>query len=688
MSFNGLDTATLTIESPAANAVWNNRFAEQLRQSEERYRELFENANDLIFTIDLQGNFTSINKAGERVLGYSVEEALTKNISDILSPEHLARARANMSKKVSGSAPTVYELEIITKNGSKIPVETSTRLIEIDGYPVGIQGISRDITERKSAEAALFESERLRCSVLTGAPIILFAVNREGEFTMSEGRGLEALGLTADMLIGLKVKDLYSEDKDALNNIERAMQGETFSANTNINNVYFDTWYAPHRNADGEIVGVIGVATDISERKRVEERLREREKQFEGILGSLQEVVWSYSPNESRILYVSPAVKSVYGVTATEFYQKPTLWLELAHPEDRAITTKFFNELYAEGTAETEYRILRNGEIRWIHCRARQIKRQINELTSVHLRTDGITTDITERKQLEQQLRHAQKLESVGQLAAGIAHEINTPLQYVGDNTRFLRDAFADLLMTLDWQNELVTACREQHLEPELLARIMETVKRCDVEYLSEEIPQAILQSLDGLECVTKIVQSMNDFTHPGSTEMKSVDLNKSIESTVTVTRNEWKYIADLELDFDTNLPPVLCFASEINQVILNLIINAVHAIQDVVGDSSDRGKIKITTQIDKSGKNAEIRISDTGAGIPEDIRGRIFDPFFTTKEVGKGTGQGLAISHRLIVGKHGGKLTFETEKGCGTTFIISLPLQNAKIMQPEYSVA
>jgi PAS domain S-box-containing protein len=269
--------------------------------------------------------------------------------------------------------------------------------------------------------------------------------------------------------------------------------------------------------------------------------------------------------------------------------------------------------------------------------------------------------------------RISQKMESIGHLAAGVAHEINTPLQYVGDNNRFIGEAFSDLACLFGKYSD-ISARFESGADPAgLLSEIEVLNRQADSQYLLKEIPGAIEQSLEGIERVNRIVKSMRDFAHPGSTEMQSVNLNHSIESTITVARSEWKHVAEIETDFDENLPPVTCVASEINQVILNLIINATHAIADVLGTSGGKGKIKLSTA--GRGEMVEIRVSDTGLGIPNEYKAKIFDPFFTTKKVGLGTGQGLAISHQVIVGKHGGNLSFETEFGTGTTFIIRIPI-------------
>ena len=282
--------------------------------------------------------------------------------------------------------------------------------------------------------------------------------------------------------------------------------------------------------------------------------------------------------------------------------------------------------------------------------------------------------DITDRRLLESQLAQAQKLEAIGQLAAGIAHEINTPTQYVSDNTRFLQDAFSDLFTLFDQYNGVCQTVRDHERATEALKIVEQTAQDIDAAYLCEEIPTAIQQSLEGLERVATIVRAMKEFSHPGGEEKAAINLNKAVESTITVARNEWKYVADMVTHFDPELPMVPCFAGDINQVILNLVVNAAHAIAEAIQThNKPKGVITITTRYVAS--VAEIHIQDTGPGIPEAIRGRIFNPFFTTKEVGRGTGQGLALAHAVVVEKHGGTITFETEVGQGTTIIIRLPI-------------
>ncbi|HWD93192.1 MAG TPA: ATP-binding protein [Verrucomicrobiae bacterium] len=285
-----------------------------------------------------------------------------------------------------------------------------------------------------------------------------------------------------------------------------------------------------------------------------------------------------------------------------------------------------------------------------------------------------LATEITQRRSVEAQLRQAQKLKVIGQLAAGIAHELNTPAQYVGDNTSFLKDAFHNFTGAIQACQDLLA--KRSELTPELLDQTAALLKVSDLDYLSEQIPAALDETLEGIKRISEIVKAMKDFSHPGSQGKTPSDLNKAIKSTVTVSRSEWKYVADLTLKLEDTLPLIPCLVGEFNQVILNLIVNAAHAIGDVAKETpSSKGVITISTSL--SGNFVEVQVADTGTGIPESAREKLFEPFFTTKEVGKGTGQGLFIARNVIVEKHGGTIDFETKMGAGTTFIIRLPLSN-----------
>ena len=271
------------------------------------------------------------------------------------------------------------------------------------------------------------------------------------------------------------------------------------------------------------------------------------------------------------------------------------------------------------------------------------------------------------QRRLEEELHHAQKLEAVGRLASGIAHEINTPIQYIGDNTRFLADAVDSLSKALDGQRTEL----ERVAPAETLARIDRAGEDLDLPYVRTEAPRTVARTLEGVRRVATIVRAMREFAHPGESEPVAADINRSLEATLDVARNEYRYVADVVTELG-QLPLVTCRPGDLNQVFLNVIVNAAHAIEDVVQGTDARGIIRVRTSTD--GDAVVIAISDTGGGIPAEVRGKVFEPFFTTKDVGRGSGQGLAIA-RSIVEAHAGSISFETAPGSGTTFRIRIPL-------------
>jgi PAS domain S-box-containing protein len=269
----------------------------------------------------------------------------------------------------------------------------------------------------------------------------------------------------------------------------------------------------------------------------------------------------------------------------------------------------------------------------------------------------GTGLDITDRKAAEERMASSDRLESIGRLAAGVAHEINTPIQYLSDSVSFIREGVKELL-------EYIDALRASMPAPPEADE--------NVEDLRKEMPPALTLVADGLTRIAEIVRSMKDFAHADQNEMCEVDLNRSIASTLVVARSEYKPVAEVETSFG-QIPPITCHAGQINQVVLNIVVNAAHAIADKVQRTGAIGKITVSTRVE--GNHVVIAIGDTGNGIPEEIRSNIFDPFFTTKEVGRGTGQGLSIARAVIVKGHGGELDFTTQMGKGTTFFVRLPL-------------
>lgn len=414
---------------------------------------------------------------------------------------------------------------------------------------------------------------------------------------------------------------------------------------------------------------------DITTRMAMERRLKKTESLFKVTTDNALDFICLLDI-ESRMVYHNTAIRRLLGHSNAWF--AANRMIDVVHAEDRE---RFMEALEKGATAGLtqifEYR-LPNAKGEWIH-----LEGQVSMVEDPGGRQDTlllVSRDISQRKQseleraqVEIQLRHAQKMEAVGQLAAGIAHEINTPIQFIGDNLRFLSEAHGSLKRLMDTlpdlldQAKAIPACSEKVQAYEALQEAE------DFQYLMEEAPQALSQSMEGVERVSTIVKAMKYFSHPGTVGQVMVDLNQAIGSTLTVSRNEWKYVADVETHFDEKLPLVPCYPGEFNQVILNIIINAAHAIAEVVG-GREGSKGLITVSTSQIGEWVEVRIKDTGPGIPAAVLSQIWVPFFTTKPVGKGTGQGLSIVHSVMA-KHGGTAVAESEVGQGATFILRFPL-------------
>jgi signal transduction histidine kinase len=278
----------------------------------------------------------------------------------------------------------------------------------------------------------------------------------------------------------------------------------------------------------------------------------------------------------------------------------------------------------------------------------------------------------TALRETQAQLAAARHLEAVGQLAAGIAHEINTPVQYVGDSLAFLQEAYAGMSRVVGQYRRAADQVRDTAGHEAFARGMRDTEEDVDLDYLESNVPSSLDRCVDGIARISSIVRAMKEFAHPGQHEESSADLNQALRSTLVIAANEYKHVADIETNF-AELPPILCHVGELNQVFLNLIVNAAHAIGDVVDGTGTKGRIRIATRVD--GESVCVEISDTGSGVPASIRDRIFDPFFTTKEVGKGSGQGLAIARSIVVNKHHGSLTLDSTEGSGATFTVTLPI-------------
>jgi signal transduction histidine kinase len=411
---------------------------------------------------------------------------------------------------------------------------------------------------------------------------------------------------------------------------------------------------------------------EASEKERLEKLVSERTRELALVVEGTQAIPFALDVEDGHFEYIGPQGPARLGFS--EDLWKQIGFLDKLMPRDRngAVRSKLDDS--KAGSVEIEATVLTNDDkrvdLRWVaSC-------EQSDNTGQHKVLRGMMLDVTDQRRLESELAQAQKLESVGRLAAGVAHEINTPVQFVSDSVSFVREAMDDLSEIVDKYRELRNATQNPGQAGEVVAAAAKAAAEAeddaDLDYILENAPVALDRARDGLGRVAAIVRSMKEFAHPDRKEMAQSNLNQAIQSTLVIASNEYKYVADVETNLG-DVPLVNCYAGEINQVVLNLIVNAAHTIGDVVKGTDKKGRIRVATRV--LDDMVEISIGDTGKGIPVDVRSRIFDPFFTTKEVGKGTGQGLAIARSVIVEKHGGTLHFETELGVGTTFFIRLPI-------------
>ena len=671
-----------------SNALERQRTGAALRQSEGLARAILDALPANLCVLDKSGALTMVNKSWAATgpqstpLGGGAPLGLGDNYLDACraapNNRHAALALEGILAVLSRKAPSFR-----TDYPGEVAGQKRWFLLQAAPFAKGMAGAvvsHRDITDRMHAINELKESEeRFRIIVETAQEAVVM-INAEGNIIYANPRANTMFGYTPKEIADMPLfKILDPADQPLLEQkLKRRRQGlsdqyELRFRHKKGHRIWTMLNATPLHAAGKPYQGSIGMITDISDRVRAEARLRRNEARYRSLVESMHEGL-VMARASGNVTYVNNRFCDMLGRKKAELAGK-----HLADFADEGSRQRL-EQMLAAGSGAKDSPQLSQQEVIWEHASGRHIYSLVSP--SVYADEEGkdagffaVVTDTTERKGLESQLLHSQKLEAIGQLAAGIAHEINTPAQYVGNNTQFIKGAFEDLLAVITAARALVEAAKTACPGLDDVKALETVMLERDVDYLQAEVPGAIAQTLEGVERISTIVRSVKQFAHPGAVQMAPADLNESMRSTATVSRNEWKYVAELDLDLDPALPLVVCMIGEINQVVLNLIINAAHAIADAKKlDPEREGRITLATRLIPSW--AEIRVSDTGTGIPMAAQAKIFDPFFTTKEVGRGTGQGLTISRSIVVEKHKGQLFFETRQGYGTTFVVRLPLE------------
>ncbi|MEA2639517.1 MAG: two-component system, NtrC family, sensor kinase [Chloroflexota bacterium] len=613
-------------------SVVNWRLNESARRAAEEslahLASLVQSSDDAIIGQAPDGTITGWNLGAERLFGYTATEIVGRPIGLLEPPDLQEEAAAILEWVRRGERLEHYETARVRKDGTRCDVSLTVSPIRDEaGHIAGASATARDITDRRRAETERSTTQKARYRELKLLLDIGQSLLREQAITTFLEESIDRIMASGPYDTGT----IRFADVDGRNIQAMTHRGYRDMAHA------LGSYNRTADDASGTPPGALATpATDLPPRVRslsqtdpvVIEDLVAADR-FRGLQrDGVKSAIW---------------VPLVTGTTSLGHLVLGLRAPRQIPPNELRLLTAIASQL---GFAAQKSRLSEESE------RAR-----------------------AQRQWAEEQLRQSQKMEAIGVLAGGIAHEINTPIQFVGDNTRFLQEAFADLQRVLTEYRALRDAIPPGAVEPAILEELERTEARADVSYLKEEVPKALGDSLDGVTRVATIVRALKEFAHPDAAEKAPADLNQALLSTLTVARNELKYLADVETELE-ELPLVHCHIGELNQVFLNLLVNAAHAIADVVGESGQRGLIRVRTERDDDA--VIVSISDTGSGIREELRERVFDPFFTTKEVGKGTGQGLALARAIVVDKHGGTIALESEVGRGTTFYVRLPIEGS----------
>ncbi|MBU1247667.1 MAG: PAS domain S-box protein, partial [Proteobacteria bacterium] len=634
-----------------------------LQDSEERYRRIFDTTADCLIIANMEGFIQEVNLAACEVYGYSREEFVGMNVSQFIHPDSMDVFK-DFQQQSKERRFFRGETRDRRKDGTYFNTEVTGSSIRYKGKP-HLMAMVRDITDRKAAQETIRENAERFQALIENLPAGVLVFNPDASLAL--------FNTMACVLLGVKSQDMNEKPLDTplWNFIDldgkvvpveqypvmRILSGEEAIIGQELGVlhpgdrglVWVQVDAFRENEADGTLKNVVVHFWDITERKLADQGLRESEDFQRLLLRSIGAAIFVIDPANQTLESMNDRARTLLGHGSNLLLGdniNELCWRDA----DGNCTLGLGHASLGE---EQEFVLIRPNGTRVPVSR-----------TTVQVDIKGVSRyvfivfDITDRKAMERQMNLGQKLEAIGSLAAGIAHEINTPVQYLSSNISFLKGAFEEIRAEIESCPPKICEAGE---------RLKETL---------EEVPVAIEDCQEGITRVSEIVLGMRRFSHPDSGELKPVDINGAIHNTVTISRNEWKYVAEMELDLAENLSPIKSSPGDCNQVILNVVVNAAQAIAEKVEGTEERGKITITSRQDRD--YVEVRIRDTGGGIPEEHQTKIFDPFFTTKEVGKGTGQGLAITHSIL-DRFSGTIAFETELGTGTTFIIRLPVYHVE---------
>jgi PAS domain S-box-containing protein len=666
-------------------AVERKLSEDRLRESEQRQKAILDSVQVGILVIDPQEYIImDINPAALAMVGKRREQVIGQVCHRLVCPADEGACPLTDKKQKADHS----ERELIGPDGN-VPILKTVCPIVLNGKEHLLESFL-DITEIKQAKNVLEKSrERLEREVakrteelqiaktqwestFDAVPDLIILVDRDHKIIRCNRAFAERIGLKPQDTIGKKCYKLihgtdYPPDfcphekllKDETDHMEEVYE-KTLDA-------YLQITTSPLKDSQGRVYASVHVARDISELKNAQKKISDQLEFMQKLVDTIPNPVFVKN-REGVYILVNSSFEERFGskqsVLGGTVYEVALEDLAKEHTEQEEKIWETGDTLVYESQINDI-----NGNLRDVIVNKALLYNSNGEPFGIV----GISIDITERKRMERQLIKAQRLDAIGQLAAGIAHEINTPTQFIHNNIEFLEESCQTLLDLCQTLPELYAKVKSGQAAQEIVQTIQEMMGKADLDYLPHEIHDALKGSLEGVDRITAIVDSMRYFSHPGTEEKAPIDINQALDHAITVSRNEWKYYARITTDLEEDLPVLQGYAVPLNQALLNLIVNAAQAISQKLGETpEEKGVINITTR--RVNGDIEIRFSDNGTGIDPEVLPRIFDPFFTTKEVGKGTGQGLALVNTVVVEKHGGHIDVETELGKGTSFIISIP--------------
>lgn len=647
-----------------------------IKESEKQYRVLVEGTHSFVLRANSNEIITFANQRAMGELGDKGSPLIGSSLQALLQLEAL-----HLNSHTDGSRTNVEsatKAQTVFRDGREGWVSwTISRIFDEDSSEVEYLCVGHDVTQSHLATLAQREVEERFRAIAKASPVGIVIAGEDGSLLYANEKMHELTKTSLMHLAGRGwLKRVHPEDRTMImtswftppfkGNKRREFRMTTQEGDL----LWVLGQIVQLGNSEGKNIGYVLTFTDITRIKKTE-AMRSR---LAAAIKHAAEIV-IITDIDGTIVYVNPAFEKVTGYSYTEAVgetprilksgeHKPkfyaNLWGKLAKGKTwsgRFVNLRKNGEAYTQDSTIAPIRDNRGTIIGYVE----------------------LARDISQQLVIEGQLRQAQKLESIGELAAGIAHEINTPSQYVLSNLQFIEESQSKLFTMLDRSQELVDHLKkpaDDRDNDKLEALVSSAIDEKELQFLKEDVPNAVDESMDGLKRISTIVQSVKQLAHPGEMTKGYHDLNQIIRDAVTVSTNEWKYVAEIEFDLAEGLPTVNCLKGEVGQVVLNLIVNSAHAIEGEKDATCTRGTISLKTYAKDDSVVFEVK--DNGTGMPESIQQRIFDPFFTTKDVGKGTGQGLAITHNVIVNMHSGSIRVESEEGNGTTFIVELPVNDA----------